>query len=400
MAAPPNPLRLLVVTTELSSPPRTGSDVVALNTLQVLAGRHELHLVALVNDEPPRLPPGLFTSTQFVRRSLGRVVRLARGVVTRRPFMVALGESAEMNRAVDARLRQTPFDAVVLFEWSAIQYCPPRIHPRVVANIEDPPTLKLERKQGLAVYRPWERARMVVSERLNRDYERRVLPGLGVVSVLSEDDAEAMRAAGHLNVRWLPYGVTAQPASRVGGFATRRPGTLVITGNMFHLPNVDGVLWFLDEVFPLVLRAAPHARLDLVGADPDWRITEAARAFGERVRVTGRVPDLGVFLKEAVVSVCPVRLRIGVQTKVLEALACGTPVVSTEEGNSGVRGTPGVHLHVASEAEQQAARIVELLRGEGWERLSREGHAFAASQFTWARSAAVLEEHVRAVLPR
>src|SRR5262249_24925367 len=155
-------------------------------------------------------------------------------------------------------------------------------------------------------------------------------------------------------------------------------------------PNVDGACFFLEEVFPRVLAAVPDARLAIVGAHPARRIRAAARRFGRRVTITGQVPDVGAHLRAAIVGICPIRLTIGVQTKVLEALAWGTPVVTTSAGNSGVAGVDGRQLLVADAPTDFAARVVALLRGEGWEQLSAEGRRLVEDRFSWARSAAEL----------
>ena len=97
------------------------------------------------------------------------------------------------------------------------------------------------------------------------------------------------------------------------------------------------------------------------------------------------------------VSVCPIRLRIGTQTKVLEALACGTPVVTTSEGNSGVQARPGEHLLVGDTAQDFAAATIGLLRGERWHELSENGRRFVIDNFSWEAGVGCLEAILREV---
>jgi glycosyltransferase involved in cell wall biosynthesis len=172
---------------------------------------------------------------------------------------------------------------------------------------------------------------------------------------------------------------------------------ILVSGNMYHLPNVDGVLYLLGEVLPHVLRRVPTARLFIVGSDPDERIRKAATRFEDRVVVTGRVPDVSEYLRRAVVSVCPVLLKIGVQTKVLEALAAGTPVVTTSAGNSGIAGVSGRDLWVEDEPEGFADRVVGLLRGDLWDSFSRDGLTVVSDRFSWQRSARQLESLIESV---
>ena len=97
-------------------------------------------------------------------------------------------------------------------------------------------------------------------------------------------------------------------------------------------------------------------------------------------------------------SVCPVRLRIGAQTKILEALACGTPVVTTSAGNYGIGAVPGQHLHVADDPEEFADRVVSLLSAEKWNELSHGGQGFVRDNFSWENSTAKLEQIMKRLM--
>ncbi len=142
-------------------------------------------------------------------------------------------------------------------------------------------------------------------------------------------------------------------------WSDRAEGVIVLSGNMWHGPNVDGALYFLHKIFPLIVRKSPAAVLWLVGANPDRRIVKAAQRFSNRVVITGEVPDVSKYVARARVGICPIRVGVGVQTKILEALSVGTPVVCTSDGNSGVGGISGHHLWVADEPSQFADRVVQ-----------------------------------------
>ena len=83
------------------------------------------------------------------------------------------------------------------------------------------------------------------------------------------------------------------------------------------------------------------------------------------------------------VSVCPIRLGVGTQTKVLEAMSMGTPVVTTSDGNHGISGVSGVDLFVADSPTEIADRVVNLLRGNNWDKLSYNGRKFVTENFNW-----------------
>lgn len=390
-------MRLLVPMIYFPFPPETGSAVVAANSLIRLARNHTVDLLCLHGPAKPTVPADVFQNVEIVRPTAKRPWRLraevALGWAVGRPKWVSNARSEAMIRRTAALLETERFDAILLFETGAIQYCPSAALRRTVANIEDPLSLKFARMLKLPVLSPRQRAELALDSGLCWLYERRVLPDLGKVTLLSEDDAAAFRRLhGFTNVACVPYGVLYPSEDRVPTFEARRPGMIVISGNMNHPPNVDGVLFFLEQIFPGVRARNPQAVLYVVGGLPDPRIAAAAAPFGDRVVVTGRVPDVADYLRQARVAVCPVRLDIGVQTKILEALAWGAAVVTTPEGNSGVAGRSGEHLWVEERPGAFIDRIVTLLRGDNWERLTRGGRAHVRARFDWDSNVALLED--------
>jgi glycosyltransferase involved in cell wall biosynthesis len=108
------------------------------------------------------------------------------------------------------------------------------------------------------------------------------------------------------------------------GFSER--SGLVFVGNFLHTPNVDGLLWFLDEVWPLVTEDIRRAGLDVVGHHvPD----EIIRSAGPGVNVRGWVPDIEPLLRSARVSIAPLRYGAGIKGKIGEAWSFGLPAVGT-----------------------------------------------------------------------
>lgn len=379
-------------------PPLVGSTIVAYNSMKHLSKHHAIDFVCL---QPKR---SLVHSPEFVERvelvSQRKVSRLVMWM--RYVFYMLAGipssVSAFASRAMRAKVKEViesgKFDAILLFEMSAIQYCPPSCYNKLIVNIEDPQSIKLSRMVELSVWSLWQRAKLYVLARLSACYENRLLPRMAKVLLLSAADVHDIREReGYDNLAYIPYGVERRDSTEVAGYEDRERA-IVFSGSMYHPPNVDGALLLLRDIFPLVLHEYPSAILWIVGADPDNRIYEAAAKFGEQVVITGRVNDVAVYIKRATVSICPVRLKIGVQTKVLEALSWGTPVVTTSAGNSGIGGDSGRHLWVEDEPHQLAQRVVELLQGHEWSRISEEGRKFATERFSWEGSAAQLERHL------
>ncbi|MBV9951157.1 MAG: glycosyltransferase [Acidimicrobiia bacterium] len=171
----------------------------------------------------------------------------------------------------------------------------------------------------------------------------------------------------------------------------------VFVGKMDYRPNLDAMVWFVDGVLPLVRSVVPDFQLTIVGRDPASRVQALGRAPG--VHVVGRVDDTLPYLHEAALEVVPLRAGSGSRLKVLEALASGTPVVTTELGVEGLAVEPGRHVVVAEGPVELANAIVDLLADPSRRaRLADAGRQLVEERYAWPDAVRRLAEvHERVV---
>jgi O-antigen biosynthesis protein len=166
---------------------------------------------------------------------------------------------------------------------------------------------------------------------------------------------------------------------------------IIFVAGFAHPPNQDAVLWFVNEILPLIRAEVPDARLSIIGSNP----TEEVRALaGDGIDLLANVTDteLEAAYDRARVAVVPLRCGAGVKLKVVEALRAGVPLVTTPVG---AQGLPGLYQVVAVEddAASFAAAVVALLLDDvAWERSSWMQVDFARQRFSReAMTASVLE---------
>lgn len=391
-------MRLLVVMSRYPFPPMIGSDIVANKSLKYLSKRNAIDFIGLEPMEGVSQSPEYVQSVNLVNQKgpskLAMRMQYLRGFFMGTPFLVNSLAARQMKEKISEAIKLKKYDAILLFEMSAIQYCPPSCYKKMIVNIEDPLSIKLCRMSALQVWTWGRRIRLLALAKFVEIFERRFLSRMAKVFLLSESDLYDMREeGGYKNLSYMPYGVEPRDSTEIAGYG-QRERAIIFSGNMYHPPNVDGLLFFLRKIFPLVLQEYPPALLWIVGAKPDDRIYEAVAKFGMHVVITGRVDDIAGYIKRASVSICPVKLKIGVQTKILEALSWGTPVVTTSEGNSGIGGISGTHFWVEDDPLLFAHKIVELLQGYRWETLSEEGIKLVSERFSWEGSVAQLEQQI------
>jgi glycosyltransferase involved in cell wall biosynthesis len=121
----------------------------------------------------------------------------------------------------------------------------------------------------------------------------------------------------------IPLGINF-PASSPS--CDRVPDRMIFTGWMNFPPNYEAALWFLDRVFPLILKVKPTAQFIIAGANP---ISALTARVNHSVQVTGEVPDLSLEIARSQIYVAPLVSGSGFKTKVIEAIAAGTYVVGT-----------------------------------------------------------------------
>lgn len=219
-----------------------------------------------------------------------------------------------------------------------------------------------------------------------RRLERRLARSADTVSVVSARDEERLPPT-RARVVVCPNGVDPGEV-----LPPSEEPLAVFVAQLAWTPNVDAATWLAAEVWPLVRRRRPDARLALVGRDP----APAVRALaGDGVEVTGGVPSVRPWLARSRVGLAPLRAAGGSRLKILESLDAGRPVVATGLGAEGLEDLVGGGVVVADDPPGLAEAIVALLDDpERAARLGREGHDAVAARYGWDATLAPLLDAV------
>jgi glycosyltransferase involved in cell wall biosynthesis len=152
---------------------------------------------------------------------------------------------------------------------------------------------------------------------------------------------------------------------------------------MNYRANVEAVTLFVRNVWPLVRREFQDWRLTVVGSDP----TPAVLALSDEtnVEVTGTVPDVRPFYREALAAIVPLYTGGGTRLKILEAMAAGVPVVSSSLGAEGLAVSPGENILIADKDEEWLPHLSALSSQDAlWRRLAANGRNLVSSRYDWA----------------
>ena len=191
-------------------------------------------------------------------------------------------------------------------------------------------------------------------------------------------------------IRVLPNGVDLVGFQPPEG--PREPATVVLSGKMSYHANVTAAHHLIRDIMPLVWASNPAVKVKLVGSTPSRDVLALGNRYGPLVTVTGHVPDMRPYLQTATLAVAPMAYGAGIQNKVLEAMACGTPVVASPQAVAALPETVQQALLIAADAPSSAAAILSLLRDPALQTsLGRRARAYVSEHFDWSTVTAELE---------
>jgi glycosyltransferase involved in cell wall biosynthesis len=215
-------------------------------------------------------------------------------------------------------------------------------------------------------------------------YETRTLQRFQHVIAVSDHDRKEMLAlAPGCSITVVPTGVDTekyQPSPSTSG----NPPLIVFTGSMDWEPNIDAVEYFCREIFPTVLAGFPNARFQIVGRNPHSRVRKLASSS---VEVTGTVPSVAEYLRNATVVIVPLRIGGGTRLKIFEAMAMRKAMVSTSVGAEGLDVTSGKDCLLADDAPSFAAAMLAVLRDPALRRSYEDSAAALAARYDWSQIA-------------
>lgn len=157
--------------------------------------------------------------------------------------------------------------------------------------------------------------------------------------------------------------------------------SMVFVGMMKYVPNYNGIIWFLNEIFPKILEFIPDASITIVGKNPPDSILKRA---SKNIIVTGFVEDTRPYIEKSSVYVVPLRMGGGTRLKIMEALAVKKPIVSTSIGCEGIDVQNGKSIMIGDTPDKFAARVIELFSNpERVAGLTDEGYALVNDKYRW-----------------
>lgn len=381
-------MKVLLLTQVLPYPPDSGPKVKTLNVLKYLARHHEVTLVSFVRGDQSADVKQLerycraIHTVPMERAIVHDAVAMARSFLTGQPWMMVRDDRAAMRQLVDRVASETRFDIAHADQLNMAQYAGRVKGARKILDAHNALWLLYKRlwqtmgggPKKILLGRDWQ---------LIKKYEGRICREFEAVLAVSEEDKaaleEAMGRRGGITV--IPIAVDTDEVA----YVNRLPDAdhILHIGTMYWPPNIDGILWFIRDIYSRIRNRRPGVNFDVIGARPPQEIVEMGKN-GSGINVTGYVDDPTPYLQQAGAMVVPLRSGGGMRVKILNALSQGLPIVTTALGCEGIAVEPGKHVLVADTPEEFAQATLRLLEDKALAtELGRNGRQLIQSTYDY-----------------
>lgn len=222
--------------------------------------------------------------------------------------------------------------------------------------------------------------------RLKR-YEHFVFEEFHNATIISEQDKNLIVNIKNDKIVVVPNGVDYSTYQHK---ELEKEYDLIFTGNMAYPPNVDSVVYLVNNIMPLVWQKEPNINLVIVGAKPAPKVQKLK---SDKVIVTGWVEDISEYYAKSKVFVAPMQIGTGLQNKLLEAMAMKLPCITSNLANNALNAEPNKSVLIGENLNDYANHIVKLLENkELYQSIAQNGYSFVKENYTWEGSTSILEK--------
>ncbi len=400
-------MKILFLTHRTPWPPMKGFQVRPYHMMKALSeDGHRVDLMSLARDDKDAAGQGalekLCHSVLLSRTSLAiSALHSAMAVALGKPITYGYFFTSELKNAVQAYLAQENPDAIVLYSSAMAQYVPTRWRKHCFADIGDVDSVKWA-EYGARGDWPKRLLHAMEGRRLLK-IEKEIARDFGRVNLAAERELDVYRAldaaADLKNFVTITNGAELDnfypqpradldlskiPEGERKWFASARGPVMIFTGAMDYAPNVEAVTFFAEQVLPDIRKVHADAQFIIVGSKPTDAVKALAATPG--VGVTGFVDKVQPYFAIADVYVAPLMLARGVQNKIIEAMACGAPIVCTTGAHEGIAGQPGREYLLADTSDQFKTVVLDLIaKPDRQQALAKAARDFVIENLDWKK---------------
>jgi glycosyltransferase involved in cell wall biosynthesis len=378
-------------------PPRGGATLRNYNLIKECAKTHKIHLITFTQEPYLRDPAKLQASIDTLKQCCEEVkvfkiptdgnklkwlLLLFFNLFSLLPYSVWRFWSKDMAAAIKDSLARNKFDAVEIGTIALLKYSnlAPGIPKLLVHhNIES----ELLKRRSKTEKNPLARAYLALQAFKLKRLEIKASKIVDHHTTVSELDKQILlKSCPDIKVTVVDNGVDTEYFTP--GDETVEPNTLVYAGGMSWYPNAEAMIYFSQNIWPLLNKEIPDIKMNLIGANPPSELLEFCKTEPQ-FRMLGFVDDVRPFIRKSAVYIVPITVGGGTRLKILDAMAMGKAIVSTSIGCEGIKTEDGKNIVIADNPAEFARKVMLILGDEQLRaKLSLEARRTAELNYSWA----------------
>ncbi len=394
--------KVLIITGALPYPLVTGAKIRTFNLMKALAAEFNIELLTVIASDDDKKHLDAIEATgikcHYIRRSENKFSKVSDAMLSfifSEPYLTRHYTGSEFRNELDDLMSSEEYDVIHCDSISMTGNLHGLDHKRLILtqhNIEhiiwagylDHASGAIQR----SFYRNQHRKVKRLEEQLENIYEY-------IVTVSGEDKTTLARSCPENRIVVVENGV--DPGAYANDSAIDKRSGVIFTGSLDWHPNIDGLDWFADEIYPELSGLMPDCMTAVVGRRPS-RVVINALAGKDGINLHPDVPEIQPYLNAARVMMVPLRIGGGSRLKILEAMAAEIPVVSTSKGAEGLAVTNGENIIIEDDPKRFAAALVQVMQDDDlYQRLTKSGKILIEERYCWEKAARPLAELWRRV---
>jgi sugar transferase (PEP-CTERM/EpsH1 system associated) len=387
-------MNILFVANRFPYPPHRGDKLKIFNLARQLSRNHNLYLITFIQDKNDyqyldELGKYFKKIDVIYLSEIRSAFNCVAGFFSSMPFQVNYFKSHEFEKRLNDVISNYNIDAIHTQHLRMSQYTSKIKNIPTILDLPDAYSLYWKRRSTLCCSYFKKKLEMLEHRKVT-EYES-IIKNFDMTLVCSNEDKNILEIDhDYDSVNILPNGIdTSTFHSDFHDYSIN--DRIIFTGNMDYFPNIDAAVYFSEEIFPEVLKRFPDVKFYIVGQKPPQRVKDLQ---SDNIIVTGFVDSIADEYGSGSIAVSPVRVGAGTLNKVLEPMAMGLPVVSSQIGFEGIGASHGEEILLAKNKNEFVNSITNLLSDENYRRyIGESGKNHVIQNFSWEKVAEILENY-------
>lgn len=386
-------MKILVILSRVPYPLDKGDKLRAFNQIKQLSKKHQIVLFALNDAELDEfalveLKKYCVAISIMKFSKLTIFFNLVRAFFNGNPGQVGYFYFNKAQKKVDSLIAKHKPDHIYCQLIRTAEYAKPYPNTPKTLDYMDVFSKGMERRKFSDPF--YMRPILAMEHRRLLKYEHDIFQYFNNKTIISEQDKNLIQHPQKNEIKVIPNGVDTDYFNAI---PHEKEFELLFNGNMDYPPNVESVEYLVNKIMPLVWKKLPKTRLLISGASPNNKVMALK---SNRVEISGWVYDIRENFAKSKILVAPMQISIGLQNKLLEAMAMQLPCVTSTLANNALGAIPNEQILVAETPEQYVQCIIDLLQDESKaKKIAMNGYKFVINNFNWQSSTALLEELFR-----